>query len=226
MAERSPTDLRYERKFAIFELGVHETEALVRFHPALFREAYHPRWVNNIYFDTPALDYYHHNVRGIARRVKCRIRWYGTPRGLVERPVLELKRKDGLLGTKESHPLHPFDLEVDFDPASIFGKSELPAPLRCDLAPLRPILLNRYRRRYFVSHDERFRLTVDSELGYQAVGRRVNRFPTWVGNDGRVIVELKFGRGNEDEASRIASRFPFRMTRSSKYVVGLEALYG
>jgi hypothetical protein len=89
-----------------------------------------------------------------------------------------------------------------------------------------PVLLNRYRRRYFVSHDGRYRLTVDSELGYQAVARRLNRFPTWVGSDGRVIVELKFGLGDADGASRIASRFPFRVTRSSKYVLGVEALYG
>jgi hypothetical protein len=225
MAERTAADLRYERKFAIFDLDVRETEEVIRFHPAAFHEVYHARWVNNVYFDTPSLDYYHDNVRGIARRVKCRIRWYGTPRGPVERPVLELKRKNGLLGTKESHPLRPFDLESDFDPRRLFDKSDLPTPLRHELACLRPTLLNRYRRRYFASHDERFRLTLDSELGYQAVGRRVNRFPTWVGNDGRVIVELKFGVGHEDEASRIASRFPFRVTRSSKYVIGIEALY-
>jgi hypothetical protein len=41
-----------------------------------------------------------------------------------------------------------------------------------------------------------------------------------------VIVELKFGLGAEGGASRIASRFPFRLTRCSKYVLGVEALYG
>jgi len=224
MAERAPEELRYERKFVTSELGSAEVEGLIRFHPALFREAYRPRWVNNIYLDTPSLLHYQANVKGESRRVKCRIRWYGSPGGPIARPILELKRKQALLGSKESHALRPFDLDDGFDPALLFDKSELPAPLRCELAVLQPVLINRYRRRYFVSRDGVYRITVDSDLGYRAVtdGGRVR---SWIGNDGRVIIELKFGLGHEDGASRIATRFPFRVTRSSKYVSGVEALY-
>ena len=217
--------MRYERKFVIQDLGVAETEAVIRFHPAVFREIYHARYVNNIYFDTPSLEHYHANVRGIAQRVKCRIRWYGKPAGPIARPTLELKRKSGLLGSKESHPLQPFDLDERFDARHVLEKSDLPATLRCDLGPLHPVLMNRYRRRYFLSHDGKYRLTVDSELAYRTVARGVNLFPAWMPTDGRVIVELKFGVGGEAGASRIATRFPFRMTRSSKYVIGIEALY-
>jgi len=39
---------------------------------------------------------------------------------------------------------------------------------------------------------------------------------------GVVIVELKYDRADEREAERVASRFPFRLTRSSKYVRGVE----
>ena len=225
MVDPAVAAMRYERKFAIFELGVAETEALIRFHPAVFREIYHPRSVNNVYFDTPSLEHYHANLRGIAQRVKCRIRWYGKPSGPIARPTLELKRKSGLLGSKESHPLQPFDLDDRFDARHVLEKSDLPATLRCDLGPLHPILMNRYRRRYFLSHDGKYRLTVDSELAYRTVGRGVSRFPAWLPGDGRVIVELKFGVGGEAGASRIATRFPFRITRSSKYVLGIEALY-
>jgi hypothetical protein len=225
MAERTPNDHRYERKFVTSELGVAETEAVVRFHPAVFREAYRPRYVNNIYLDTPSLDHYQDNVRGLSRRVKCRIRWYGSPRGPVARPTLELKRKDGLVGTKETRPLLPFDLEGDFDPRHVFEKSELPAPLLYDLRVLRPVLINRYRRRYFVSRDGIYRVTIDSDLGYRGVAHGLGRPGSWLGSDGRVIIELKYGLGHEDGASRLASRFPFRVTRSSKYVIGVEALY-
>ena len=225
MAERAPDELRYERKFVTSELGSAEVEALIRFHPALFREAYRPRWVNNVYLDTPALLHYQANVRGESRRVKCRIRWYGNPRGPIARPVLELKRKQALLGSKELHALRPFDLDDGFDPALLFDKAELPAPLRCELAVLQPVLINRYRRRYFVSRDGNYRVTVDSELGYRRVAAGPSPFRSWIGNDGRVIVELKFGLGHEDGAPRIATCFPFRVTRSSKYVTGVEALY-
>jgi len=226
MAEPAANGLRYERKFVTFELDLAETLAVVRFHPALFREAFHPRFVNNIYFDTPSFDHYQANVCGVANRVKCRIRWYGAPLGPIARPTLELKRKRGLVGSKESHPLFPFDLDARFDARLLFEKSDLPEPLRCDLASLRPVLVNRYRRRYFVSRDESYRLTLDSELGFRTPTRGPGRSPSWVGRDGRVIVELKFGIGKEDEAARIATRFPFRLTRSSKYVVGVDALYG
>jgi hypothetical protein len=225
MVDPAVATLRYERKFVIFDLGVAEMEALIRFHPAVFREIYHARYVNNVYFDTPSLDHYHANVRGIADRVKCRIRWYGKPTGPIAMPVLELKRKHGLLGTKESHPLQPFDLDDRFDARLVLEKSDLTPKLRFELASLRPMLMNRYRRRYFLSHDGKYRLTLDSELAYRTVGPGVARFPAWLPGDGRVIVELKFAVGGEEGASRIATRFPFRLTRSSKYVLGIEALY-
>jgi hypothetical protein len=199
--------------------------ALIRFHPAVFSEIYHPRYVNNVYLDTPSLEHYHANVRGIARRVKCRIRWYGKSVGPIVRPTLELKRKQGLLGSKESHPLQPFELDDRFEARHVLEKSDLPATLRCDLAPLHPILMNRYRRRYYLSHDRKYRLTLDSELAFRSVGPGVSRFPAWTPSDGRLVVELKFGVGGEAGATRIATRFPFRLTRSSKYVLGIETLF-
>ena len=225
MVDPAAAAMRYERKFVIFDLDVAETESVIRFHPAVFREIYHPRIVNNVYLDTPSLEHYHANVRGIAQRVKCRIRWYGKSAGPIARPTLELKRKQGLLGSKESHPLQPFDLDERFDARHVLEKSDLPATLRCDLGPLHPILLNRYRRRYFLSHDGNFRLTLDSELAFRTVGTGVSRFPAWMPSDGRLVVELKFGVGHEDGGTRITSRFPFRLTRSSKYVLGIESLY-
>jgi hypothetical protein len=226
MAEPAASPARYERKFVTFEIDPAEALAVIRFHPAAFREAYPPRWVNNLYFDTPSLDHYQANVRGVANRVKCRIRWYGDALGPVARPTLELKRKRGLVGSKESHPLRPFELDTGFDARGVLEKSDLPAPLECDLASLCPILMNRYRRRYFLSGDGSYRLTLDSELAYRPIARAGGCFRARAVGDGRVIVELKFGLGGERGASRIANRFPFRLTRSSKYVLGVEALYG
>ena len=226
MAEPSATDLRYERKFVTFELGTAEALAVIRLHPAAFREVYHPRFVNNIYFDTPSLDHYQDNVRGVSNRVKCRIRWYGAPLGPIARPILELKRKRALLGFKNLYPLAPFSLDHGFDAPTLFEKSDLPEPLRCDLAALQPVLMNRYLRSYFLSRDGHYRLTVDREVGFRRPTRGPGRTPTWIRPDGRVIVELKFGVGLDDDGARIATRFPFRLTRSSKYVIGVDTLYG
>lgn len=226
MAETTEAQLRWERKFVTFELDVREIEAVIRFHPALFHEIYAARYVNNLYLDTPSLDHYQANAAGVARRVKCRIRWYGDLRGPVARPTLELKRKQGLVGTKECHPLQPFALAPGFDAHGVFAKASLPTPMRLDLANLVPVLLNRYRRRYFLSADGVYRLTLDSELEFHGAGPALDRLSARARGDARRIVELKFPPGSEAGASRIASRFPFRLSRNSKYALGVETLYG
>jgi hypothetical protein len=39
-----------------------------------------------------------------------------------------------------------------------------------------------------------------------------------------VIVELKYAAGDDDDARSITSAFPFRPTKSSKYVTGVQRL--
>jgi hypothetical protein len=49
----------------------------------------------------------------------------------------------------------------------------------------------------------------------------VNRFQVRDVNKDVVIVELKYNREYEELAERISNHFPFRVTRSSKYVDGV-----
>ena len=39
------------------------------------------------------------------------------------------------------------------------------------------------------------------------------------------IVELKYNPDKDDTAERISNSFPFRMTKSSKYLQGIESVY-
>ena len=55
MAAVDRFDTRYELKQTYSELFLPELRSWVQMHPAGFREAYPPRWVNSIYFDTPDL---------------------------------------------------------------------------------------------------------------------------------------------------------------------------
>ena len=98
---------RYERKFVISELSQQEIELIIRFHPAMFSEIYHPRWVNNIYFDSFGAQNYRDNIEGLRNRVKVRIRWYGSFLEPAKEPMLEFKFKRGILGAKKnSHYPH------------------------------------------------------------------------------------------------------------------------
>jgi hypothetical protein len=225
MAEGRVSGYRYERKFVTTILGPREVDTLVRLHPSFFREIHHERFVNNIYFDTPSLANYEANVAGLAERLKCRVRWYGELLGGVAKPVLELKRKYALLGTKESHLLQPFDVDEKLVVNKIFEGADLSETLKLYLGTLQPTLMNRYRRRYYLSADGDYRMTVDWDLEFRRIGPFANSFREKSLPDRRVVVELKFDRGKEALADRITSHMRVRLSKMSKYVTGLDTLY-
>jgi SPX domain protein involved in polyphosphate accumulation len=223
-----PEAHRFERKFFISGLTRQEILALVKLHPAMFAEIYHERAINNIYFDTPTLQYIYATVDGLGQRQKCRIRWYGDLLGHIEKPVLELKIKEGFVGRKESYPLAPFALDENFHFGAaneIFKKSDLPARLKMELFAVQPTLLNRYRRRYFQSANRHYRITIDSDLEYCCLKARGNTFLHRIIDRNNVIVELKYGNEKDFHADSISRHFPFRVTKSSKYISGVDMLY-
>lgn len=214
---------RYERKFLLEDLTVHEIESLVQLHPALFSTLYPPRWVNNVYFDSAGLESFFDNVDGSAARTKVRIRWYGDARGTVDGARLELKHKQGLVGSKEVFSLAGIDLDGRLDRdafADVFARSDLPDEVRSRVAGVVPTLINRYHRRYFRSADGRYRLTLDTELGFASAQRGRLDPRAWTRSP-HAVLELKYPCEAEPDADAITGAFPFRLTKSSKYVAGL-----
>jgi hypothetical protein len=226
-AQQNPAEkYRFERKFYVSDLTFAEVESVVRLNPGLFHEIFHPRWVNNIYFDSPEMDSFLDNVAGAMFRSKVRIRWYGDLRGGSQQPTIEFKKKCGLLGSKESYPLAPFAIGEDFSRSRIrelLHSSLLPEFLCARLACAEPSLLNRYRRKYFRSVDERYRITLDDRQQFFEVSPLPGLRKLWT-NDSDVILELKYAQEDDDDASRITNHFPFRLTKSSKYVRGIEVI--
>ena len=218
---------RYERKFMIDAMTYHSVEQQIRMHPAAFFPIYHPRYINNIYMDTNELDFYYDNVSGKSNRRKARIRWYGDIHGFIEKPVLEFKIREGMLGNKISFRLKPFhfDKNFNFDQLiHVFRNSDLPLWALENLLQFKPALLNRYKRKYFLSFDNKFRLTIDDELSYYKIGENNNNFiEEYRSND--IIVELKYDREFDGIAPLVSNKLPFRLTKSSKYVNGIEFLH-
>ena len=64
---------RYERKFIIPYDCAKEVETVVKLHPNHFKEIFYQRRVNNIYYDTRDMKFYHDNVDGATNRIKARI---------------------------------------------------------------------------------------------------------------------------------------------------------
>ncbi|MEW6092368.1 MAG: polyphosphate polymerase domain-containing protein [Chloroflexota bacterium] len=220
---------RYERKFLVEDLMPFQVEALIRQHPQNFRAPYPPRHVNNLYLDTSDMINYYDNVHGAMQRRKVRVRWYGEPFGEIGRPMLEIKVKDGMVGTKHTYPLSAFRLEARFCDRifqGLLSDSDLPPAVRHTLRGLNVVLFNRYHRHYYATHDGAFRLTLDNRMEFYKVnGLFENQFVHRQENFKDVIVELKYENEQEPQADRVAGFFPFRVTRNSKYVQGIERVY-
>jgi len=217
--------LRYERKFIPDGFSREALLALIRSHPAMFREVYPERCVNNLYFDTQSLRHYTDHVNGAANRVKIRVRWYGDFHGENEHSTLEFKIRHGAVGRKVSYSLPALDLDGEFDRKQ-FEKAltTLPSMVCYQMREHVPWVANRYRRRYFCSADHKIRLTVDwqiESLDARLADVRLRPLPPI---NPQMVVELKYDPADADEAAAVAGEFPFRLTRFSKYVQGIESL--
>ena len=217
------SDYRYERKFFIKELSRYEVESIVNLHPAIFSGIYRQRYVNNIYFDSFSLNSYHENIEGLRDRIKIRIRWYGELFGYVEKPVLEFKIKRGLLGKKISYPLKSFNLNRDTKITDILKSIvKLKEISFIKFEDLIPSLLNRYSRKYYQSSNKKYRITVDTDQSFYNINKENNTFLNSYFDNTSVILELKYLQEHDIDATHIVSNFPFRITKSSKYVSGIE----
>lgn len=219
---------RYERKFIVPEMSLSEIRHLILNHPAMFSEIFHERKVNNIYLDFYGMTNYHENLAGQAQRIKIRIRWYEKLLGKITNPILELKIKEGGLGRKRSFKLQPFVLDKTFSfeklQKEVFKKSNLPIEVIELLKMSHPVLLNSYTRRYFISADKHYRITLDNNLSFYRIKNRNNSFREKFTDNYINILELKYLEERDSKASKITSGFPFRLTASSKYVYGVDLL--
>ncbi len=217
----------YERKFITDDFSVREIEALVKTHPAVFREIFHERYINNIYFDTIDMESYFDATEGSMHRFKIRIRWYGDMLGDIAKPMLEMKIKNGFLLVKHLFPLPGFTMRRGIgiaDIQALLQASAIPASMKLNCLNLHSFLLNRYRRRYFRSADHQYRVTIDSEVESRRLNDRSNSFLNGAIDRQTIIVEIKYGLKHEEGAAQVSEHFPFRMTRSSKYTNGIESV--
>jgi SPX domain protein involved in polyphosphate accumulation len=220
--------LRYERKYLITAYSHKEVEQLIKINSACFSEVFHQRNINNIYFDTLGLNHYYDNVEGSSNRLKVRIRWYGNLFGTIDRPVLEYKIKKGLLGKKKSYLLNSFLFDTAFDRTQLLkatNENAVPKQIQEELLALKPTLLNSYTRKYFLSADKKFRITIDHHLRYFGIGPMHNTFSNKNADHRTTVLELKYDAASETEAKEISTQFPFALTKSSKYLQGLERIF-
>ena len=219
---------RFERKFIIPERLTHSIEEVVKSNSALMRIFFPPRFINNIYFDNSRFKFFFENIDGVSERMKTRIRWYGNLKGKIKKPVLEFKQKHGLTGSKTSIDLPSFDLKDIYRPgflSSLFQNSNLNMRKKDLMLSLKPSLINRYQRKYFLSFDQKFRVTLDNHLKYYPVSSPEQLSSCGLKDSLGMIMELKYSPIYQLESNNITQEFPFRVIKNSKYVRGIQIIY-
>ena len=218
---------RYERKFVAPASDLQQVRGIIKFHPARFREAFSPRCVNNIYLDSPDRECLTANDLGMTPRAKVRVRWYGTPDAAIDQPRLEIKIKHGYVGEKLTYDLPPLPVSLLGEHRELMGRlrtARLPPYIREIVLSSEPSLGNRYAREYFVTHDGRFRLTIDTNIQYfkpldlLSVAQCNKTFID------AVVLELKYALELDGDADLLTGYFHHRWGKNSKYLQGMEYL--
>ena len=216
---------RYERKFVFTNKITDEVETMIKLMMGNFSEIYSPRFINNIYFDKLGYTSYYDNVNGNRSRFKTRIRWYGNFFGNKKKLIFELKRKKGLVVIKDSKFLGYAELNPNTNLKNILNRSldNCKRNYFLQYNKMIPVLLNRYHRKYFLSKNKKFRITVDSHQKIAAPccpialkNLSINAFMT--------IVELKYDCKWDPQASQIINGLSGRISKNSKYIDGVEFL--
>lgn len=181
-----------------------------------FVEEFPDRYVQSIYFDSPNYSAYHANIDGVSSRRKWRLRWYGVEGIYDAIPVLECKVKENAVGWKIREEV-PRDTNTSNQLLSWFYQHHLHTTNQF------PTVHVQYLRSYYTSISGHVRLTIDRMLRYASMHDFIVLPEIY--HDQSTILELKYSLEHEAEAQEIMSKLPYRITKNSKYVSAVEALF-
>jgi hypothetical protein len=224
-----PSEARLEIKYTAPETEYHRLFYWVRHHPHGFFVHYPDRIVNNIYFDSQDYSSFWETLSGFSSRTKVRYRWYGGS-FLPEEGTLKFKNRKNQYTWKDSYKLSIDLLNTSTSWEAFFKSLEgsLSHEARCRFQenPV-PILINCYKRNYFINRDHTIRMTLDT--GLKIFDQRYSSSPNLNRKailPASVILELKFSEEKREQVSQIFSDMPVSMSRNSKYVFGVRGIRG
>lgn len=221
------TRTRYELKLITPEVNLPQVRSWLRLHPNCFNVAFPDRQINNLYFDTPHLDSYSDNLAGISLRKKLRLRWYGSDFTNLH-STLELKCKRSFQGWKVSQRIEqPIDL-TEHSWVSLRDRLLLELNPQMRESFIRyswPVLLNQYKREYYLSFDKKVRVTLDFAI--TAYDQRLSGYPNTsrgIVPLGKMVIEVKANREDQAFLCEALASLPLRVGKHSKYALAMESI--
>tara|TARA_B100000767_G_scaffold32527_1_gene27771 strand:- start:749 stop:1402 length:654 start_codon:yes stop_codon:yes gene_type:complete len=182
-----------------------------------FKKLYSDRYITSIYIDNLNLDSAKDNINGVNERKKLRVRWYNNDFNKI---YLEEKNKNNFFVWKNIKKL-----EVDINKKNLLDKiykllSNNNKYIDTNYNYKMVLKIN-YKRSYFISDQEEFRATIDTEINTSPVfdSNKVIRLP-------ETILEFKFSQNSENYFRDFFSLrgLNIRSKKYSKYIQSFIAL--
>ncbi len=206
---------RYERKFIINNLSIPELENLLRFSSLKFKKNFIQRKVNSIYFDDYNSNSILENLDGNNFKNKFRLRWYGDKK-LIKSPVLELKKKESYINSKELFQIRNFK-KIKFSKKNIDLLLNQLKKKFMFLLNKSAISSTHYNRLYFISSKKNVRATIDFNINYFDIKNYINLNKY----SKSIILEIKYPNKNDEIVRKNLENISFRISKNSKYLNSL-----
>ena len=218
---------RYEIKFTLNEFGI--THALSWLSQIGAKKKYQDRDVNSLYFDNLNLDAVRDNLTGTTPRYKVRFRWYEGETFEKFDPNLEIKTRNGRLGSKILYPIPKIRKSISTQ--SVFSLSEEVIQKSRQFnnahksinSNLLPMLIVQYQREYYEIKNG-IRITIDKKIRFSDANQNIKLKFLKPITSNQYILELKFSQELKFSASNLIRSLSLTPKRLSKYLLGLSML--
>ena len=224
---------RSEIKFICYQHNYYLLKNWIKLHKYNFFKEYEDRSVNNIYFDTLNYKAFNDNLIGLPSRLKVRYRWYGDlfSNNKKNEGSLEFKFKKNIYGYKKVFKINELTLSSNSDWMTI--KSKILKSLSPEYKILfnsnsEKILINRYKREYFISKNKKLRITLDKNIKIydQRLTLKKPNFRLKNYTQDYLVVEFKFNKNDKKLLNDLDINIPIKASRNSKYINGVRSVLG
>ena len=224
---------RSEIKFVCYKQNYSLIKNWIRFHKFNFFKEYDDRNINNIYYDSFDFKAFNDNLVGLPSRLKVRYRWYGNlySNDKKNEGSLEFKFKKNIYGYKKIFKINDLTLNLNSNWKDI--KNKILKKLTPEYKILfdrnsEKILINRYKREYFISRDKKLRVTLDRniEIFNQRTALIKPNFKFKNFTQDYLVIEFKFNKEDKFVLNDLDINIPIKASRNSKYINGVRSILG
>ena len=224
---------RSEIKFVCYQHNYFLLKNWIKLHKFNFFKEYEDRNVNNIYFDSFNYKAFNDNLSGLPSRLKVRYRWYGElfSENNTNEGSLEFKFRKNVYGYKKVFKIKNLTLNLNSKWSEI--KNKILNALTPEYKILynrnsEKILINQYKREYFISKNKKLRITLDKNI--KIFDQRFTfdkpnfKFKNYTQDYS--VMEFKFNKEDKILLNDLDISVPIKASRNSKYINGVRSILG